>query len=91
MNEYLNENKSQRSKNKNLNIFITQISTRKKENNYISNNKNQNTLNSLTTSQINKQIMGCQYRSKYEDLRKSIFKNDDLNQDLKESLSGWSK
>ena len=35
--------------------------------------------------------MGCQYRSKYEDLRKSIFKNDDLNQDLKESLSGWSK
>ena len=91
MNEYLNENKSQRSKNKNLNIFNTQISTRKKENSNILNNKNQNTIDSLTTSQINKQIMGCQYRSKYEDLRKSVFKNDDLNQDLKESLSGWSK
>ena len=35
--------------------------------------------------------MGCQYRFKYEDLRKSVFKNDDLKQDLKESLSGWSK
>ena len=47
MNEYLNENKSQRSKNKNLNIFITQISTRKKENNIILNNKNYNTIDSL--------------------------------------------
>jgi len=91
MNENLYENKTERNKKKDLNLFNTQSSTRKKENNYISNNKNQNTLNSLTTSQINKQIMGCQYRSKYEDLRKSIFKNDDLNQDLKESLSGWSK
>jgi len=47
MNEYLNENKSQRSKNKNLNIFNTQISTRKKENNIILYNKNYNTIDSL--------------------------------------------
>ena len=82
---YLNPNKNINLNNNYQNIN-NQNQIRKNENNNFNSN-----INSLTVSQINKQIIGCQYRSKYEDLRKSIFKNEDLNHDLKESLSGWSK
>ena len=58
---------------------------KKKRNNY-SNNITSTINNSFTTSQIVQKIRGCECRAKYEDLRKSIFNNEDINQNLKESL-----
>ena len=92
--KYLTSIQSANNKNKNKNNFNQ--SGKKKERNNYSNNITSTTINSLTTSQLDQKIRGCQYRSKYEDLRKSVFKNEDINQNLKESLvkeslAGWSK
>ena len=92
--KYLTSIQSANNKNKNKNNFNQ--SEMKKERNAYSNNLTSTTINSLTTSQLDQKIRGCQYRSKYEDLRKSVFKNEDINQNLKESLvkeslAGWSK
>ena len=88
MNNNFINNKSSNKKNNNMN----DNKLRNNSNNNFNNSQNKNSiLNSLTQSQLNKKIKECQYRSKYEDLRKSIFKNEDINKDLMQSLSGWSK
>lgn len=45
----------------------------------------------LVTSQVYRDLLKCNYRSKYEDLKQSIMNFEDASPQLKESLAGNSK
>ena len=61
--------------------------------NDINNEDNNNEFIPITESQLNRNMMGCGYKSKYEELKKSMINGNEASQELRTSMSlaGFSK
>ena len=57
------------------------------------NNEDNNEFIPITESQLNRNMMGCGYKSKYEELKKSMINGNEASQELRTSMSlaGFSK
>jgi len=62
-------------------------------NDIMTNDNNDNEFIPITESQINRNIIGCGYKSKYEELKNSMINGNEASQELRTSMSleGFSK
>ena len=84
-----------------LEILANNFNKQKRNNGRINYNNNENGIQlndnnefiPISESQINRNIMGCGYKSKYEELKKSMMAGNEASQELRTSMSlaGFSK